>query len=124
MPDRAKVDTRRAGVGRDSTRTECHQQRPVGRKLSDGVVEIIGAIDGIVWPDCDAVWPSKHAFAPRRNERAVAVEHDQRVLAAVEDEYAITRVRRNGGNFGPTPTGRRLRPAIYCLVTKRARGNY
>ena len=58
--------------------------------------EIVGAIHGIVGPDRDAVRPDEQALAPGSQKRAVAVEDDHRMLAAIEDKDAILRIGGHG----------------------------
>ena len=48
-------------------------------------MEIVREPERAVGPDGDPVRPSEHAFSPRSEEVPLAVEHDDRVLASVED---------------------------------------
>src|SRR5262249_49081739 len=101
-----------------AARAQGQQQPAVRSKLPDGVVAIIGTEDGIIRPDEDAVWPRKQAFTPRGQPSAVAVKHQDRVGAAVENVDAVARIGGHGGDLCPGPAIRQLRPAIMRLVAK------
>src|SRR5262249_15040635 len=120
-PDGAKVHARRAGVRRLAG-PQRREELALRRVLADDVPQIIAAVDGVVGPDRDPVRPGEVPFAPRLHEVAVAVEDDDRMLAAVEDEDPILRVDRNTGDLRPGKTRRQLVPAIIRVIAKFAAG--
>src|SRR5436305_1749146 len=120
----AEINACSAGVGRLTLETKRHQQPAVRRELMRDVSQIIGAVDRIVRPNRDAVRPSEEPFTPRSEKVAVAIEHDNRVFAAIEDEHAILRVSGNAGDFGPGNLSRQPMPAIVGLVPVSAAIGY
>src|SRR5262249_5440407 len=56
-PDRAVINARGAGVGGPATNPERQEQPAVGREGANGVVKIVGAVDGVVRTDEDAMGP-------------------------------------------------------------------
>ena len=95
---------------------DLEQHLAVERALAHGVVAVVGAIDGVVWPHVDAVRAMESALAPRFDEVALAVEHDHRVLAAVEDVDAVLAVDADGSRIAELPTIRQLGPILGRLV--------
>jgi hypothetical protein len=57
--DGAVVHTGGTGIRGLAARAQRQQQPAVGGKLADGVVEIVGAIDGVIWSDENAMRPRK-----------------------------------------------------------------
>ena len=121
--DRAEVHAGGAGVGRGPARAEGQQEDPVGRELLDGVVEVVGAIDGVVGADRDPVGAGEQAFAPRVEKPAVAVEDDDRVLAPVEDEDAVAGIDRDAGDLDEPPAVGQRAPALADLQGKGSSGH-
>jgi hypothetical protein len=74
------------------------------------MVVVIGAIDGIIGANEDAMRPDKNSFSPRGHEYPVAVKHLNRPRTAAKDEDAIAgitghanclTVHAGGRKFGP-----------------------
>src|SRR5262245_27673946 len=86
---RPEVHARRAGVRWLAGRPQRRQRPAVGRELADDVALIVGAIDGIVRANGDAVRPGEETFTPHGEHIAVAIEDDDGMFAAIEDEDAI-----------------------------------
>src|SRR5215471_11999725 len=95
--DGSKIGARGAGVRRLAARPQSQQQPAVGSELADGVVAIIGTEDSAIGPNEDTVWPREQTFAPCCQPSAVAVKHQHRMGAAVENVDTILRI---GGNSG------------------------
>ena len=125
---------RQRGVGAAVKRLAAHERRglvrdadgqqhlAVGRALAHGVVAVIGAIEIVVGIDVQAVGAVEQAFAPARDEIALAVQHHHRMVAAVEDVDAVLAVDRDGSGVGQAPAVRQLRPVFDHAVAGR-RGN-
>src|SRR5882762_9963089 len=64
---------------------------------------------------------AEQPFAPACDEIAVAVEHDHRVDAAIEDVDAVLAVDRDRGDIAEVPTLRQLRPVLHHAVAMLAR---
>ena len=108
--DRAKVLAGRAGVRRRSARPQGHQEFAVGSELLHGMVEIIRDVNRIIRPDRDPVRAHKEPFTPRALKLAVAVENQNREFAPIENENAVTRIRRHSGDFDKTSAFLELAP--------------
>src|SRR5882724_9668319 len=80
------------------------------------MVAVIGAVEMIVRVDVQPMRAAEQAFAPASDEIALAVEHDHRMGATIEDVDAILAVDRNGSNVGEIPTVRQLRPVLHHAV--------
>ena len=74
----AHVRSRLAG------QAERHQHLAVQRALTNRVVAVIGQPHRVIRPHVQAVRAGKQPLPPGAQEIAGAVEHDHRVLAAVE----------------------------------------
>ena len=68
--------------------------------MADRVVAVIGQPDRVVGRHEDAVRAAKHPLAPGAQEIAVAVEHEHRVLAAIEGVDVVLRVDADRGDIG------------------------
>ena len=73
------------------------EQFPFGGELSDNVMLGVGAVDGVVRGDGDAVGAAEDAVAPGGQEGAVPVEDNDGVLAASIDEDAALGVNDGSG---------------------------
>ena len=93
--------------------------------MPDRVVAVVGQPDRVVGRHVDAVRAVEHPLAPGAQEVAVAVEHDHRVLAAVEDVDVVLLVDPDRGDVGvELPPRRQLRPVVDDLVAVGARAQY
>ncbi len=101
--DRAIVHPLDAGLGSPAAFAKCQQQFPVGRKLADGMVLIVGAPDFVIWPDRNAVRSDEHSFAPRPDERPIGAEDDHRMFAPAEDEGSVARIDGDADDFDERP---------------------
>src|SRR5689334_973948 len=108
---RAALDRRKIGaalrriarVARLIQRPEQPQQLAVERERAHRMVRIVGAIDDIL-VDGDAVWTGEDAFAPGTDELTVRGVDDDRVIAAIKDIDAITRVSGDTRHVAMRPT--------------------
>jgi hypothetical protein len=80
------------------------------------MVAVIGAVEMIVGVDMQAVRAAEQAFAPASDEIALAVEHNHRVGAAIENVDAVLAVDRDGSDIGEIPALRQLRHAVAMLA--------
>src|ERR1700687_2155816 len=80
------------------------------------MVAVIGAVELIVSVDVQPMGAAKQAFAPASDKIALAVEHDHRMGAAIEDVDTVLAVDRNGSNVGEIPAVRQLRPVLRHAV--------
>ena len=118
----AAVERLAAHVRRRLVRNADRQQHlAVGAAFAHGVVAVVGAIEIVVGVDVQAMGAAKQAFAPACDEIAVAVEHDNRMVAAVEDVDAVLAVDRDGGDVGEPPPLRQLCPILHHAVAMFAR---
>jgi hypothetical protein len=85
------------------------------------VVAVIGAIEIVVGIDVQAVRAREQAFAETPDEIAVAVEHDHRMLAAIEDVDAVLAVDADGSDVGELPAVRQFCPVLHHAITVLAR---
>jgi hypothetical protein len=85
------------------------------------VVAVIGAIEIILGINVQPMRAVEQAFAPARDEIALAVEHHHRVGAAIEDIDAVFAVDRDRGDVGEVPALRQLRPILHHAVAVFAR---
>ncbi len=97
------------------------QHLAVGGAFAHGMVAVVGAVKLVVGVDMQAMRTAKQAFAPVRDEISVAVEHDHRMLTAVEDIDAVLAVDRDGSDVGELPSRRQLRPVFHHAVAVFAR---
>ena len=88
------------------------QDLAVERALADRVVAVVGAVEQLIRPDMDAVGALEHALAPGPQEVAVAVEHDHRVFAAVEDIDVVVAVDAHRADLLQAPSVGQLAPAL------------
>jgi hypothetical protein len=82
-----------------------------GRAPAHGVVAIVGAVEIVVSVDVQAVRALEHALAPGAQEVALAVEHDHRVLAAIEDVDLVLAVHGDGADVHELPSRRAAWPS-------------
>src|SRR6516165_6213496 len=80
------------------------------------MVEVVGAVDGVIRADGDAVGAVETAFAPGGKKTSVAVKDNDRMFAAIENVNAIAGIRSDAGHFAEAPAGGQLFPALQGLV--------
>jgi hypothetical protein len=96
------------------------QHLAVGGAFAHGVVAVVGAIEIVVGVDVQAMRAGEQAFAKTLDEIAVAVEHDHRMLAAIEDVDAVLAVDRNRGGVGELPAVGQLCPVLHHAIAMLA----
>src|SRR6185503_18322530 len=110
---RAAVEGRAAHVGRRLPRhAKLEQHLALGGALPHHVPAVVGAVEDVVRVDVQPVRARKGSLAPRADEVALAVEHDHRVLAAVEYVDPVLAVHRDGGDVLEFPALGQLRPVL------------
>ena len=77
---------------------EREQQLAFRRVVADDVVAVVGEPDRVVGADMDRMRPLELALAPRAEESARAIEHHERVRAAVEDVDIVVAVDAEPGD--------------------------
>ena len=77
---------------------------------------VVGAEDRVVGHHVHAVRAREHAFAPRAQEVALAVEHDHRMLAAVERIDVVVAVDADGGDLVERPSIGEPAPAFLDTI--------
>ena len=106
-----------AHVGRRlAGNAERQQHLAFQRALADGVVAVIGQPDRAVRGHEHAVRARENPLAPGTQEIAVAVEHDHRMLAAIEHVDIVVAVDADRADFLERPAGWQLRPVLDRLV--------
>ena len=63
-------------------------------------------------PIVNAVRPDEQAFAPGAQKLALAIEHDDRMLAAIEDKDVARRIGGHAGDFDEAPVRRAIAPSL------------
>src|SRR5262249_8032568 len=114
--ERLAAQERRRLVGH----ADGHEHLALGGELADGMVAVVGAKEVVVTVDMDAVGAAEQAFAPRAQEVPVALEHDHRMLTAVEDVHAVLAVDGNGCDITKFPAVRQLGPVLDHAITMLA----
>ena len=71
LADGAIIDARRPGVGRLAAGAERPEQLSLRREFVDGVVQVVGQVDGIVRPDPNPVRPDEKPRSPGNEGIAV-----------------------------------------------------
>src|SRR5512133_1999322 len=93
----------------------------VQSELPDCVVHVVGAPHDVVRRYRDAMRAAEGIFAPGPKEPAIAIEHDYRMFAAVEDVHPVLRIGRYSGNLAAEAKAlRKLTPALDKLVPELA----
>lgn len=104
---------------------DLEQDLAVGGALADGVVAFVRQVEVAVGTPVDAVGAGEDFLAPRAEETAVAVEHDHRVLAAVEDEDAVLVVDCDPGYVDQIPALGQIAPlTVVCAVRVLTRAEH
>lgn len=116
-PDRAVVHALHAGIRRRSRRAKREQSFAARRVLVHRVAAVVREPEVVVAVDGDPVRPVEATFSPRSPQRTVRIEHQHRVLAAVEHVHAVSRIDRDGRGFLPRPPRRQLVPVVVCFKT-------
>src|SRR5215472_1606551 len=110
----AHIRRRRAGDA------DLEQELAVGRGFAHEMAAVVGKVERIVGPHMDAMRPRVLAFAPGAQEIAVAVEYDDRVLAARERIDIVLAVDPDRGDLLERPAVRELRPILDDAILKVA----
>ncbi len=109
----AAVKRLAAHIGRRlSGDADLEQDLAVEGAFADAVSAVIGQVDAVVRPHVDAMGARPQAFAPGAQEIALAVEHHDRVFAAIERVNIVLGVDPDGGDLLERPAGRQLRPIL------------
>ena len=110
----AAVERLAAHIGRRLAGDADRQQHlAVEGALADRVVAVVGQPDRLVRRHVDAVRPREDALAPGAQQVAVAVEHEHRVLAAVEGVDVVVLVDADRRDIGvELHAGRQFRPIV------------
>jgi len=110
---RAAVERRAAHVRRGlAGNADLEEHLALRGALAHEVAAVVGAVQDVVRVDMQAVRTRKGALAPGAQEVSVAVEHDHRVLAAVERIDAVLAVHRHRGDVLELPALGQLAPAF------------
>ena len=99
-----------------STDADGQEHLAIGGALAHRVVAVVGAIKTVVRVNVQPMRAAKQAFAPTPDEIAVAIQHDHRVLTAIEDIDTVLAVDRNRCDIGELPAVRQLRPVFHHAV--------
>ena len=95
---------------------EGHQHAAVERAFPHAMRAVVGAEDRVVRRHVHAVRAREHAFAPRAQEIAGAVEHDHRMFAAVEHVDVVVAVHPDGADLVERPSVREPAPALLDAI--------
>src|SRR3954462_1873359 len=96
---RAAMERQPAHVWRRlSGNTNFEQYLALCCAFADEVTAVIRAIEEVVGIDVQAMSVRKRAFAPRRQEVAIRVEDNHRMLSAIEHVHAVLAVNSHGRN--------------------------
>ena len=101
------------GLARDA---EFKENLAVERTFSDEMPAVVGQIDRIVRPHMDAVRPRIEPLAPRSEEISVAVEHHDRMFAAIEAIDVVVLVDADRRDFLERKSFGQFRPILDDLV--------
>ena len=96
------------------------QQLPFGRELADNVMLGVGAVDGIVGRNGDAVGAAKDAVSPGGYERAIWLKHHHRVLPAGVDVDAAVGIHHGAGAIAQQESLRQFWPSLHHAVAPAA----
>jgi hypothetical protein len=112
----AAVERLAGHVGRRlAGNAERQQHLAVERAVPHGMVAVIGQPDRVVGRDMDAVRPGEDAFAPGAQQIARAVEHRDRVVAAVEGVDIVLAVDPDRGAVAEHDLVGDFRPGLVDL---------
>src|SRR4029453_15595185 len=92
---------------------------PSGSELPNGVVQVVGEPHRPVGADRDAVRPAEDALAPRAKKIPVAIEHDDRMLAAIEEMNVVLGVHGAARRLHEKPCLGQAPPALDRPVVHR-----
>src|SRR5688572_9054862 len=71
----------------------------LGRELSNRVMQVVGQPQRAVGADRDSVRPTEDAFTPRALEAPGTIEHDDRMLATIEDVHVVVGIDGDAGRL-------------------------
>ena len=86
----------------------------------DRMVKVISQIDHVIRPDPDPVRASEKPFTPGKQQCPSRVENSNRVVATIENEDSVFRVRGHGGHFFDVPVDRPFGPIGNWSITEFA----
>ena len=93
-----------------SRRADDEENTAVRRALPHAVIAVVGAVEISVRADIQAVRIAEHSLSPRAQEAAIAIEHDHRVRAAIEQVHLFGSVPRQLPQPPPATTLRATFP--------------
>src|SRR5882757_2878158 len=104
---------RRGGL---SGNTDCQLECALERKLADGVITRVGAVDHVVVADMQPVRLIEYAVPPRAQELSVAIKNNQWMSSAMEYIHPISSVYRDGGDIAQRPPVWHFAPIADYLI--------
>src|SRR6202040_3288312 len=96
---------------------------PVKRAFAEEMAAVVGQIDRIVRPHMNAVRPRILALAPGAQKIALAIEHHDRMFAAIENVDVVPGVDADCPDLLERPAFRQLRPILDDTVFEIAGAN-
>src|SRR5882672_2553516 len=103
-----------------SGNADCQLECALERKLADGVITGVGAVDHVVVADMQPVRLIEYAVPPRAQEPSIAIEDDQRMSTAMEHIHSISSVYRDGCDIAQRPPIRQFAPIAGYLIDEFA----
>src|SRR5580704_7574776 len=120
----AAVERLAAHIGRRLPRhAQLEHYLAVERAFADEMSAVIGQIDRIVRPHMNAVRPRILALAPGAQKIALAIEHHDRMFAAIENVDVVPGVDADCPDLLERPAFRQLRPILDDTVFEIAGAN-
>ena len=104
-----------------SRHADGHQHFPIERALAHRVVAVVGEKNRLVGADGGAVRPIENAVAPGAQKVTVAVEDDDRMLAARETVDLIFPIDCDRRDFVKIPVAGQFAPSFNHFVTDTRR---
>src|SRR5262249_8540130 len=103
---------------------DLQQDLTVQGALPDRVIAVIGQPDRLVRRHMHAMRAVENVLAPGPQKIAVAVEHDHRMLTAVEAVHMILPIHAHAGDVAKTPAFRQFRPTLLRSIRVVAGADY
>src|SRR5216684_3309129 len=107
---------RRCGL---SGNAYCKLECALKRKLADGVITGVGAVDHVV-ADVQPVRLIEYVVPPGAQEPSVAIKDNQRMSTAMEHIHPISSVYRDGCDIAQCPPIRQFAPIVGDLIDEFA----